>query len=228
MQILHHNGYAVLPVDLRARGESEHDVVTLGLKERHDIDAAVAFLRQQPEVAWSAISVIGKSAGGVAAILAAADNPTIGAVVAESSFARLDDIVAYNLRQRTGLPSFPFAPIALWLAERLSGCRISQVVPQERVGRLSPRPLLLIHAEDDTVVRIDQSEKLYGAAGEPKQFWRVPGSVHMGSCQADPPGWEARVVSLLDMARQHQDAADRRVRYSRPRRRGASLPTPGR
>jgi hypothetical protein len=43
---------------------------------------------------------------------------------------------------------------------------------------LSPRPLLLIHGEKDDYLLPDNVERLFQAAGEPKELWLAPGSGH--------------------------------------------------
>jgi fermentation-respiration switch protein FrsA (DUF1100 family) len=64
------------------------------------------------------------------------------------------------------------------------------------VGKLSPRPLLLIHCRGDQVVPYQLSEKLFAAAGEPKELWLLDGGSH-GSAQHDPE-LQSRVVDWLE------------------------------
>lgn len=49
---------------------------------------------------------------------------------------------------------------------------------QDWIGRIAPRPLLLIHGEKDTMVRIEEAEALHANAGEPKELFVVPGINH--------------------------------------------------
>jgi fermentation-respiration switch protein FrsA (DUF1100 family) len=78
--------------------------------------------------------------------------------------------------------------------------RVAAVRPQAVVGRIAPRPLLVIHGLRDTKVRPDQGRELYAAAGTPKQAWWVPGAGHVGAFDLDPKGWERRVAGFLDAA----------------------------
>ncbi|MGB6894777.1 MAG: alpha/beta hydrolase, partial [Dehalococcoidia bacterium] len=126
--------------------------------------------------------------------------PELRAVVAESSFARLGDLVSHGLRHFFHLPSFPLAPLARWMIERQLHVDLATVAPLETVGLLSPRPLLLIDDELDEVLGPGQGQALFDAAGEPKELWVVPHAAHARGWQAAPQEYERRVVSFL---RQH-------------------------
>lgn len=170
-------GHAVLLFDFRAHGASEGVRSTIGLNEAGDIGAAVAFLRARPELAGRRIGVAGISMGAAAALMAAARNPEIAAVAADSSFASLHDITAGGLRQIYHLPSF-FAPLIVWFGELLTRTRIGLNRPIEAVAAIAPRPLLLIHGERDTLVPTENAHALHDAAGGPKELWIVPDLGH--------------------------------------------------
>ena len=55
----------------------------------------------------------------------------------------------------------------------------------EAVKRITPRPLILMHAEGDTQIPSDHSEELYELAGEPRKLVIVPGGAH-NTVQHDP------------------------------------------
>jgi fermentation-respiration switch protein FrsA (DUF1100 family) len=50
--------------------------------------------------------------------------------------------------------------------------------PEKVVGMIAPRPLLLMGAELDVLVRPIEAETLYANAGEPKELVMVPGVGH--------------------------------------------------
>ena len=72
---------------------------------------------------------------------------------------------------------------------------------KDLVGRISPRPMLLIAAPNSK-----NGEQLnrdyYEAAGEPKALWEIPESRHMGGLDARPQEYERRVVGFFDRALQ--------------------------
>jgi fermentation-respiration switch protein FrsA (DUF1100 family) len=46
------------------------------------------------------------------------------------------------------------------------------------VGKISPRPLLIVHGTQDDVVPLDSSRALYERAGEPKDIIIIQGAGH--------------------------------------------------
>jgi fermentation-respiration switch protein FrsA (DUF1100 family) len=74
------------------------------------------------------------------------------------------------------------------------------------VGRIAPRPLLLIAAPNT-----QNGEKLnriyYQAAREPKALWEIPESGHVNGIAARPKEYERRVVEFFDDALRPKGAA---------------------
>src|SRR5439155_8049282 len=89
---LHARGFSVLMIDMRAHGESEGERVSFGVEERRDIMGAVDWLKGQG-FAPGSVGVLGVSMGAAAGIGATADDPDIGALVADCSFASMDALV---------------------------------------------------------------------------------------------------------------------------------------
>ena len=70
---------------------------------------------------------------------------------------------------------------------------------KDLVGRIAPRPLLLIAAPNSP-----HGERLnrgyFKAAGEPKTLWEIPESKHTGGITARPQEYERRVTEFFDEA----------------------------
>jgi fermentation-respiration switch protein FrsA (DUF1100 family) len=196
--MLARHGYGVLSFDWRAVGESEGTQSTVGFDEVRDVRAAMAWLRARPEVDPARLGALARSAGAAALIHAAADDPSIRAVVAETTFSTLPDMVAMGVHAKTGLPAFPFAPLIVWFGERETGRHIADVRPVDDIGRLAPRPVLLIRAGRDTWVPAFNADRLYAAAGEPKELWDVPEAEHSQVSRDVPAEYEARVAGFFD------------------------------
>ncbi len=200
LPVFHRHGFALLAFDYRACGQSGGTYTTAGDKETADLVAAVGFARRQPGVDAGRVAVVGQSQGAAVALLAAARDPDIHAVVEDSGFASLTQVIAYNFREEAGLPAFPFAPATILLAELRAGGDVGRVAPIKVIGRVAPRPVLVIHGLADTKVRPDQGEQLYAAARSPKAEWLVPRAGHVRAFDVDPAGYERRVVGFLDRA----------------------------
>ncbi len=171
----HNAGYHVLLFSYRGHGQSDGSPFgfTYGADESKDIDAAVAFLSREKGV--RRIGLIGHSAGAVAAILSAARNPRIGAVVAASPYTSVEEIWQHNRP--------PFFPVALFdltfkLVERRKDFSRQEVALKNTIGRIAPRPLLLVHSEDDRRISRQQVETQFSSAEEPKTLWLVKNASH--------------------------------------------------
>jgi len=68
------------------------------------------------------------------------------------------------------------------------------------VARIAPRPLLVIHGAADTTVRPGHAQRLVDAAGEPKEFWLLPGVGHVGAYFADRTAYVDRVAGFFGRA----------------------------
>ncbi|GAC1363904.1 MAG: alpha/beta hydrolase [Herpetosiphon sp.] len=189
-------GNAVLLFDFRNRGESEVAPMSLAFREQDDLLAAVAYAKQRMGGAAPQIGVIGYSMGGAVALLAAARTPAIGAVVADSAFATMRGVLqaAYVRRH---LPAQPFLLLADFITRRRYGYPFNAVRPLDVVDKISPRPLLLIHAAGDPIISVDDAQRLFTAAGEPKALWIAPAREHCGAYFADRSGYVERVASFF-------------------------------
>ncbi len=195
---LHAAGYSLLLLDLRACGASGGRAVTLGGREQEDVAAALAYLQTRPDVDASQLGILGLSLGGALAILAAAACPAVRAVVAEAPFRSLSSAVRQNFRRYTRLPSVPLALLALRLTEWRHQVRAGAVVPEQAVARLGRCALLLIHAEDDPVIAIADSEAIVHQARGPVEFWRLPSAPHAMAYNVFREAYPARVVAFFD------------------------------
>src|ERR1035441_4878208 len=85
-EFLHRAGYSVFTYDMRNRGRSGGEAVTLGALEYLDLISAVAYLTTRADVDPDRIGALGLSLGGSTTLLAAASDPRIKAVVDDSGF----------------------------------------------------------------------------------------------------------------------------------------------
>lgn len=173
-------------------GEAAH---TLGVYERHDLEAAINALVAR--LGPVPIGLLGYSMGGAVSISVGADDARVSAVCTDSAFADPQALVGERVRSALKVPAAVVMTPVIALLARRTGARLTDFRPLLAVGRIAPRPLLLIHGEDDALVPIHHAELLYEAAGEPKELWRLPGVGHVGAYFADRPAYVARVVRFF-------------------------------
>jgi uncharacterized protein len=190
-------GNNVLVFDWRSRGQSDIAQHSLAFYELRDAEAALAYARNR--VPGAQLGVIGYSMGASIAILLAARHPDIHAIVADSPFTGIAEVVAAGVT-RHRLPARLVTSLTDALTGWRFGYRFSDVRPIDVVASLAPRPLLLIHGEADTVIPTSHAHMLYEAAGEPKHLWLFPGVEHCGGYFVDRPAYAERVSAFFEAA----------------------------
>ena len=190
-------GYNALLFDLRGHGESGGVRYTLGTAEQRDVLGAVAWLKSRGFAArrmgfWS------HSMGAATVLLAAAVAPDVRTIVADSSFARLEDLLDRELPRASGLPGFFNAPI-LFFARTLFGADARIANPVEVVGDLPPDSLFIIHGEADGLIPVEHARRIAAAAGPAVyDLWIVPGARHDRVSDVLPEQYERRVLAFFD------------------------------
>jgi len=156
------NGYNVLLMDSRRHGESEGERATMGFKERLDVEAGIDFMRErEPD---DRIILFGVSMGAAASLLAAAERPDVEAVIADSSFLNLEQVVTAYLEVLARLPRFPLGDMLIFFMEQLGGFQREDLNLAEAVRRIGNRPILFLGGSEDRQVPPDVQRKLYGVA----------------------------------------------------------------
>jgi fermentation-respiration switch protein FrsA (DUF1100 family) len=157
-----------------------------------DLEAALDALDADAEIGGIPRVLVGSSAGGAVAIAVAARREDVVAVAtfaapASFTFGALvsDPAKLVHMFRNTGIihdPAFP-SDLDAWWRE------FSEVAPEEVIGKLAPRPVLLVHGDSDDVVPYPHAERLFIAAGEPKELARIPLGGHQ--LRRDPRAVEA-------------------------------------
>ena len=172
-------GLAVLIFNFRGAGTSEGNLDLAGWAR--DLKTSIDYLSDLPEVDRSRLSLLGFSAGAAVSVCVAAQDNRISSVAScacpaefdsliknediESVISRFRDIGAIKDRD------FP-SSVDDWVDG------FGLVAPIRYVADISPRPLLLVHGNEDDVVPVSHAYKLYAQAGEPKQIIIVDGAGH--------------------------------------------------
>ena len=184
------HGYGVLAWDFRGHGASGGNLVTLGYLETLDAKAALEYTLAQPGVEH--VGGWGGSMGGVTMIRAAAQYPEIEALVADSPFATLEDEL--DLR----IPNRMLNPLIRFFAEQETGFRFEMLRPVDEIGSVSPSPVFLIQGMGDTMVPLNSAERLYEAAGEPRQLWTEPDAPHLNMYSYYRARYTKQVIKFFD------------------------------
>jgi len=188
-------GFAVLAFDFRSWGESGGARITFGHREADDVVGAVVFVKREGGRDHR-IGAVGLSMGAAAVIFAAARTPDIAALVADSSYARLDKAVRGVLR-RAGPFASPAWRHAAWIGERLIGTRLASVAPIEAIASIAPRPVLIIHGRRDRLTAVEDARALHRACGEPKDLWVIGAAGHARTRRIGMDVYDRRIAAFF-------------------------------
>jgi fermentation-respiration switch protein FrsA (DUF1100 family) len=197
-EMLYRHGYGLLLTTVRAHDYSDGEMITFGMYEEQDMEAWYQYLLTRNEIDPDRIGMLGNSFGGMLVIQYAAQNHNIKAVVADSAFSSLNDTVSTSVTYFTDLPAFPFAPLIVYWAERETGFKTEDIDATRWIAQISPRPVFLMQGGADVVISANSGQRLYDAAGEPKELWFEPALGHVDFDSDVPEEFEERIVEFFD------------------------------
>lgn len=206
---LHAAGFHCLTFDVRGHGANAAEALPLsGGEFGRDASAAFDALMARSEVTVGAVS--GHSMGAIGAVLAAAADPRVAALVATST-----PVDPYRLTRQTfrlahlPIPDVIAYPLA-WLTTRVylrpRRHRVPDISASAAIARFRG-PVLLAHGDQDAVVPIGHLARLADAvrrsraddpAAEPVETLVVPGGQH--SWLYEDPAYRRTVARMLARA----------------------------
>jgi alpha-beta hydrolase superfamily lysophospholipase len=220
------HGANVFLFDYRGHGESAQIHTTCGAAEVNDLIAAVQLAAEQPETRSNAVYIHGFSMGAAVALLMP-PQPAVAGIIADSPYARLDEmivlVIAQILDRETAQLRGParlvrrliplLAHLTLTSGRILFRARYHRQLvarPDRAIqrhiwaktcaSRTGTPPMLLIHAERDPLIAVRHAHRLVAIArqvGIPVQAYYTPSPIHCGSYGHDPQRYMALVQEFL-------------------------------
>lgn len=185
---LSRRGFQVLMFDLRGHGTSGEGRISAGYFERQDVLGAFDYLKAQGTPA-DRIGLLGFSMGAAIALMSAADESQLRAVVADSTFANASELIAQEVDRKTPFPEpvVPlFIPGAKLLAKVIYGIDVDALVPERSVSAIG-YPIYQMHGDADTRIPLAHSVRVHEAAPLRSVLWVASGSEHVKAF-TDYPG----------------------------------------
>jgi fermentation-respiration switch protein FrsA (DUF1100 family) len=186
------HGFGVLSWDARAHGESEGDLCTFGYYELLDVEAALKFAQQQGGAKH--IGAYGVSMGAGTLIIAASQLPEIEAVVADSAFPAIEEMLD------SAIPTPFLRPFIQFFMKQQTGKSEEDVRPIDDIPKISPRSVFIIQGADDTTIPPDSARQLFDAAGEPRFLWIGENVGHASMFEEMPLEYTERVIEFFEEA----------------------------
>lgn len=130
------------------------------------------YLERRGDVDMSKVVTLGYSFGApfVPVIMANDARPAVAAMVYGGG--DMESLIRHNVARYEG-------PFVSDLVGKLSGILLRPLEPLRFVGKISPRPVLMINGREDEQVPRENTEMLYESAGQPKKIvWLESKHVH--------------------------------------------------
>ena len=192
---LYREGLSVFLFDMRSCGESQKARQSIAFFEQLDLKAAIdAVLRIEPA---ARLGLHGFSMGAALALLQSG-HEKVGAIVADSSFTSLEDMISLKFKQfRVPFLSALFLGLAEFLNRRVYGYSISAVSPLDAMNKIHENPILFIHGTRDSIIPASCSERLYEeCTSRQKELW-LQETEHCGIYFADRQKYIHRSASFF-------------------------------
>jgi fermentation-respiration switch protein FrsA (DUF1100 family) len=213
-QFGHSLGYNGLLFDFRHHGKSGGTLTSIGYWERLDAEAAVReALTQEQEHAGHPVILWGISMGAAAALMAAAEDPKVDAVVSDSTFLTFDDVIKHHyglvihfIRRHwwwfPPLPSFPISDEIIALSAWRAHFKPSAFNLETAVEHIAPRPILFVAVKGDIRMPPRIALTLYSLDRSPvKEVIVLPGERHGEGFNEQRAQYEAAVSKFLSEVR---------------------------
>jgi pimeloyl-ACP methyl ester carboxylesterase len=177
-------GYRAIQIDLRGHGLSTGDHISYGIQDAYDLADLTSYL-QQHDLCGPTVGVFGISYGAATAILYAAHDPRVTAVVAVAPFATLRQEASYFGRRLVPIPG-------LFLSDADYNHLLDVMGKNGRFNPDDASPLAaitqtrahirLFAGTDDQIVNPDSSRQLAAANPDRTLLTLFPGKGHYDLC----------------------------------------------
>ncbi len=191
-------GFSILMFDLRGHGTSDDGRVSGGYFEQNDLLGAFDFLVQRG-VDSNRIGVVGFSLGAAISLLTASKEPDIRAVVSDTTYADISDLIVQEVDRTTSLPKWIipiFKPGSILVANLMYKIKIDELVPEKSVGDIK-YPILFIHGMEDTRIPFNHSARVHAKAHPDSDIWIVPNVDHIDSFLTYPDEYTDRLIGYF-------------------------------
>ncbi|NIO09631.1 MAG: alpha/beta fold hydrolase [Deltaproteobacteria bacterium] len=172
----------VFIIDYRGYGRSEGRISEEGTYR--DATAAYFYLRMQKKIDAHRIVIFGRSVGAAIATHLAVQQDA-SALILETPFASIREMAKIV---------FPFLPLGPFLKTRYD------ILGQIKEVR---QPVLVLHGDQDDIVPFEQGRKVFEAAPEPKEFFRIRGADHNNTFMVGGEAYFAALKGFIERTAAH-------------------------
>jgi uncharacterized protein len=197
--MIYKSGFNVLVFDLRNHGASGVDDgrTSIGNKEYLDVLGAWDYLVEERGFRPERVGLFGLSLGGASTLNAFAEEPRVAAIMVDSPFANLQQIISEEM-VRKGYPTF-LVPAGILSARLVDGVDLLEHKPMDAIRLDAGRPIFIIHGLQDKRINVHHTRDLMAMAGQTGanvEAWYVDGADHVMSEYLQPVEYEQKLASF--------------------------------
>jgi pimeloyl-ACP methyl ester carboxylesterase len=190
IKFLHTAGYTV--VANYSANNPEYGISWGMLKRKF----ALATARSLKTDGFDKIAALGISEGAAGAIMAQAEQPVFNAIVADSSYANLKELLLRSPSISGMNPAF--ASTVMWEARWWFGRSVSKIAPAADAANLGNCPLLVIQNRGDKITPPVDGKAILYASGVNSEIWIAPSEGHGDAIYEAPAAYAEHVVKFLN------------------------------
>jgi fermentation-respiration switch protein FrsA (DUF1100 family) len=200
-KLFYEAGFSILMIDFQGHGESPGENITFGHLEKHDADAAVKYASElNPD---DPIGVVGWSLGGAAVLLSSPND--VDALVLESVFPTIEEAVYNRIGLRLAVGEQLLGSVLLWQIKPRLGFSPSELRPIDFIGEIGC-PVLVAAGDKDLHTPIEETNRLFSMANQPKKLVVFEGASHVDLLRYDQEMYDEEIVGFME---QHLDQGGR-------------------
>jgi len=173
-------GFEVFSLDMRAHGKSGGEEIGLGYTEVFDVTALLDWIKEEERYQDLDVFLFGFSMGGATAINTAAKREDVSRVISIASFSSFEENFAFFMRQE----NLPEIIISLYRPAIRGNLRLRYGLnpvensPINNIEKIYPRPVLLIHGDQDDQIPLEQGKSLYEKSLGNSELYIAEGKGH--------------------------------------------------
>ncbi len=183
--------FNVFLFDFRSFGNSDGKYTTAGYLEKNDLLGAIKYLEEEKNI--TKIGLYGFSLGGAVALMTKHEN--IKAIVTDSTYAKLSNMVKHMYRIFF-IFKYPLVYLTKLYGLLFLGINIDDVSPVDNIKNIKV-PILLIHAEKDSQIPLNEAYLLHNA-NKKAELWIVENAEHGMTHSINPEKYEKRVLEFFE------------------------------
>lgn len=198
-KVFYDHGYNVLSPDLRAHGQSQGSVISMGWPDHYDLLEWIDLVNAiKPD---GQIVLLGVSMGAATILNATGLSlpRNVKAAIADCAFTSPWELYQYQFKNQYHAPTRPILDFVN-LFNSIENKSDFKRGPIDMVAK-SKTPTLFIHGGNDPFIPVTMSEKLYLACASPKELLVIEKGQHARSYLADGQLYFAKIFAFIDQHR---------------------------